>query len=571
MNPMLLSCLVSLSLLHAHVATPHAGEGAPTLRYRWVYLSQNLLVDENVAQVEGIMKRAQAAGYNGVVLADYKLQVIDLLAGNLNHYLSNLGRVVKTARSFGLEIYPCLPGPGYASSILAHYADLAEGPPVKNALFVVRNGNAEFEADPPVNLANGDFENAHENHFAHWDFQDGPGQSSFADADVKHGGSQSVRMENFEKGNTAGNCRLVQTVKVSPWRQYHASCWIKSEGFSTSDEVRILALAPNGRDLAYSGIDVRPTQDWKQYDVVFNSLNNSELKVYFGVWGGKTGKLWWDDAKLEEVGLVNVVNPEQGAPVTVKSEEGKTYEENKDYLPVRDPKLGTVPWPGEYQIFHDAPPIYLTKTSGIHEGERLRVSFYAAKVIGANQVASSMSNPEYGKITLPQVLNLRDQIHPEGYFYSADEIRTAGWDELDSKLTPGGALAENVSTVHRVVKENDPKARFIVWSDMFDPYHNAVDTYYLANGSFRGSWKGLLPSDIVANWNYAERAKSLAWFQLLGNPQVLAGYYDGDPKTIRRWLDDAKGIANVVGVMYTTWQNKYEDLEAFARAAWGPH
>src|SRR5207248_6592629 len=121
--------------------------------------------------------------------------------------------------------------------------------------------------------------------------------------------------------------------------------------------------------------------------------------------------------------------------------------------------------------------------------------------------------------------------------------------------------------VHEVVRQNDPKAGFIVWSDMFDPYHNAVDSYYLANGSFRGSWKGLASTDIIANWNYSERGKSLEWFQSLGNPQVLAGYYDGDPQIIRTWLDDAKGKAHVVGVMYTTWRNKYGDLEAFARAA----
>jgi len=29
-----------------------------------------------------------------------------------------------------------------------------------------------------------------------------------------------------------------------------------------------------------------------------------------------------------------------------------------------------------------------------------------------------------------------------------------------------------------------------VWSDMFDPLHNAVDHYYAVKGSLKDSWKG---------------------------------------------------------------------------------
>jgi hypothetical protein len=39
-----------------------------------------------------------------------------------------------------------------------------------------------------------------------------------------------------------------------------------------------------------------------------------------------------------------------------------------------------------------------------------------------------------------------------------------------------------------------------------------------------------------------------------------------------RWVYMSHNLlvdTNVVGVMYTTWQNRYDDLEAFAKAAWG--
>jgi hypothetical protein len=53
-----------------------------------------------------------------------------------------------------------------------------------------------------------------------------------------------------------------------------------------------------------------------------------------------------------------------------------------------------------------------------------------------------------------------------------------------------------------------------------------------------------------------------------GHAQVLAGYYDGSPQQIRTWLDDGKDVPNVIGVVSTTWVNRYGDLGAFARSAW---
>ena len=45
--------------------------------------------------------------------------------------------------------------------------------------------------------------------------------------------------------------------------------------------------------------------------------------------------------------------------------------------------------------------------------------------------------------------------------------------------------------------------------------------------------------------------------------KILAGYYDGPVDGIDGWLEDAGQVQGVVGVMYTTWQHRYDDLEAF--------
>ena len=43
----------------------------------WIYCPTNLLVDENVGKLEALWRRASAAGYTHVLLADSKLAKLD--------------------------------------------------------------------------------------------------------------------------------------------------------------------------------------------------------------------------------------------------------------------------------------------------------------------------------------------------------------------------------------------------------------------------------------------------------------------------------------------------------------
>jgi hypothetical protein len=72
---------------------------------------------------------------------------------------------------------------------------------------------------------------------------------------------------------------------------------------------------------------------------------------------------------------------------------------------------------------------------------------------------------------------------------------------------------------------------------------------------------------VVVNWNSAadKRVASLKHFADLGHQQVLAGYYDGPVAAINGWLQDGRQVEGITGVMYTTWQHRYQDLDAFAR------
>jgi len=63
------------------------------------------------------------------------------------------------------------------------------------------------------------------------------------------------------------------------------------------------------------------------------------------------------------------------------------------------------------------------------------------------------------------------------------------------------------------------------------------------------------------------RRQSLEHFANLGHKQILAGFYDGDPKMITAWLKDAKDIKGVEGVMYTIWQSNFKRTKEFLDGA----
>jgi hypothetical protein len=154
------------------------------------------------------------------------------------------------------------------------------------------------------------------------------------------------------------------------------------------------------------------------------------------------------------------------------------------------------------------------------------------------------------------------------YFMNHDEIRILNWDaaSMERNMDAGPLLAENVRTCIDTLRELNPGGRVYVWSDMFDPHHNAHADYYLVRGDLAGSWEGLDPEVIIVNWNHGQRDKSLKWFADRGHRTLIAGYYDAPVNQVSQWLASARGVPGVVGLMYTTWQSNYDDLERFAEA-----
>jgi hypothetical protein len=158
---------------------------------------------------------------------------------------------------------------------------------------------------------------------------------------------------------------------------------------------------------------------------------------------------------------------------------------------------------------------------------------------------------------------MRDLLGPRGYLLGHDEIRCLNWDPACAAAgnDAGAVLATHMRRCLALLAG----AQAYVWSDMFDPMHNAQANYYMVRGDLKGSWEGLDRNVIVLNWNSEHREESLRFFSQRGQRQIIAGYYDAAPEGIKPWLAAARGVPGVIGVMYTTWRHRYDDLERFAQ------
>lgn len=541
---------ILLSFIVLGVLT-HGGTQMNQDRFVWIF-GWGLRGDNDVAEITRILETAAQHRYNGAVLS----AGLDTLCKQPPEYFRRLEEVRQACERNGLELIPSVFSVGYGGGILGHNRHLAEGLAVNDAPFVVRNGEAWIASDPHVRIVNGDFEQFEGNRFKGYNFHDQPGEVSFADTQVVHGGKASLRMENFQ-ANPHGHGRVMQEIAVKPRRCYRVAIWVKTENLQPSDSFRVQALAGN-RSLAPRSFNLPPTSDWRRLTMIFNSLSFDRVRLYAGVWGGREGKFWLDDWTIEEVGPINVLR-RPGTPVTVKSEDGSvTYEEGKDYAPLQDPQFSP------YRIEQNAPPLRLLPGSRIQDGQMLRVSWYHPMVIHDSQVTICMAEPEVYEIWDHEAKLLAEKLHPRRILLNMDEVRMGGTCVACRGKDMAKLLGECITKQVQILRRHNPNVEIYIWSDMLDPNHNAHGDYYLVEGDFTGSWNHVPKDLIIAVWGGAPREKSLQFFAEQGFRTLVACYYDADNlDTTKGWLQLAQQTPNVRGFMYTTWQRKYALMPGF--------
>jgi hypothetical protein len=502
---------------------------------KWVYVSRNLWPEENLPAIQELFRRAAKAGYTHVLLTDSKFAKL----GEMDErYFRHVKQLRALANELHLEIVPALFPIGYSNDLLWHDPNLIEGLPVRDSELVVSNGVACTYRTRVEILKGGDFSRLDE-----W---------SWHDKTVTQ--DQGAILIRDPKGE---NARICQTVKLDPFQLYHLSVRVRTEEFRGTPEVKVLA---GNQGLNFASLEVKRTQDWQVHHVVFNSLSNREVNVYLGTWGANSGSLWFDDAKLEKVDFVNLIR-RPGAPLIVRRQNGAELGEGRDFDNLVDPNMGNHPWNGAYDVWHE-PPLLRTK---LPNGTKLRASYYHAITVHDGQANICPSEPKTIELLRDQARRMHAAWEAKGYMMSHDEIRVLNWCKAceDRHLDAGQILAENVRACARILREVNPGGLIYVWSDMFDPNHNAHANYYLVRGNLAGSWEGLDKDVTIVPWYYEKRAESLKFFADRGHRQVIAGYYDSSPRNVLNWLDAAKKVEGVEGVMYTTWENNYRDLETF--------
>jgi hypothetical protein len=128
----------------------------------------------------------------------------------------------------------------------------------------------------------------------------------------------------------------------------------------------------------------------------------------------------------------------------------------------------------------------------------------------------------------------------------------------------GELLGECVTKQAAILRDHIPSVEIYIWSDMFDPNHNAHGNYYLVDGDFTDSWKHVPKNLIMAVWGGEPREASLRFFADQGFRTLVACYYDApDLKDVESWLQLARQTRKVRGVMYTPWEKKYDLLADF--------
>ena len=565
--------LLSLTIPAWASATPEKPPADSGTEYRknwekrWVLLSTNMLVDKRAAKANEILERAAKAGYNGIVFSDSKTCTWFSPDRNMPKWEVNAQHLRARAHKLGVDFWVYLMPFGYAEGILAHDVNLATGYPITDAKLKAENG--KLISVQSVLITNGSFEEYDGNRFAGW-FHDDPGKGSFVDTDVVNDGEASIRFEGMKAANKHGHARINQLLSVEPFQQYRLHVWMKAEDLSGWFAILVKGNGKN-RDLqTVSKTLSHYGADWTEYVITFNSINFAQVRIYAGIWGGTSGKLWLDNISIESVPTLNVLR-RKSLPLQISSLDGQMYEEERDFRYVSDPKLGRKhPWTGAYDCFHEPPVIELTPESRIRDGEIVTMSCYHALLMPDEQVTCSMIDPKVYDICAAQVRNASKLLQPDGYFLGHDEIRTGGWEPEETRRfkNSGELFAYNIKRCYEIAASEGENRPMCVWSDMYDPHHNAHDNYYMVNNTLTGSWKGLSKDMLIVLWH--PQTESARFFEGRGNRQIVAGYYDQDvEQNYKKWMKAIQGVDGIVGTIYCTWSNNWDDLERYAEVWWG--
>ena len=559
--------MVTVPLLLTCGARPASSNlPTPATPELWYYHHSYLVTDEAVGRSRELIDKAVAAGYTGLVLWDSSLDYL----GNGTWPAENEDRirdVLQYASKRHLKVTAAPAIYGYSNEFLETNPNWAESQRVIGAEFTVdKSGKYLIVKSRFPGLANIGFESQKQDWFD-------TGDRGIGLSEVAHTGKASAVVVD-----APGNARFRQSFPLQPWHQYHVRLFFKSSKFRGGPMISVFDGSSTKRVYLNANIAANGDHDWTQLDYTFNSEESSSGQIYFGVWGGSSGTIWFDDVSIEETAFVYLTR-RSGTPLKIYApgHPKSVYQEGRDVDRIIDPRMND---PKAFSDdYHPPAPVTLPRGTRLKPGDTVAIDYYAAAPIpGFHSVSICMTEPATFQ-AIARNAKAIDHVLPKGggLFLGYDEIRQANscGSCRAKKMTAGQLLAWNAGKVSGIYSESAPGRPLYIWNDMFDPYHNAHADYYHVEGDLAGSWAGVPAEVAIMNWNLERLHESLGWFaglerrQTVAHKQVIAGYYDsGDgAKAAAAELQAAQGVPGIQGLMYTTWADDYSQMAQFARAA----
>ena len=519
----------------------------------WVYVPGNLSLEENVRSATEVLREAASCGYTAVVLADSKFAFPDLMGPV---YQRKVRRVVAAARSAGLEVIPAIADFGDGRALLTRDPNLAAGLPVREAPFRLKGTEARPDRRLYPRLRNGSFEESSAGRPAGWNVR-GHDVVSL----VRRDGDDRTALR-FDA--EAGFSRVSQSAELPPWQAFRIGIdlWARGELDPTTF---VVGASVGERPLVFQHLVIDPDAVWHRYHVVFNSMEGGEVQIVLGTRRPFRGEFRADNVRLEPAGLLNVLR-RPDTPLRVRGPRGRELVEGRDFEPVADPMLRELTRGRLLSLGHRAPAIRLLPPSGVGSGEELRVSYYHPIVVDRVRVPLSVCAPGIDALLKEQIRWMDALVAPRRALLWISEVRLAGYEPSCGRRASGELLREILLRV-RALAQREGGFAVAVWSEMYDPLHNALGRYYLNRGGNLGSWEHL-PEDVwIVNWNSPARRKSLLFFSSLGQTQIVS-WNEADPReTIETAVRLGREVPGVRGFQYTTWRRDYSRMCALAEAA----
>ncbi len=563
---------------------------------KWVMAyGKSITTEEKTQDFINLINDAAKLGYTHIFFDEVYGQMLCAMPPS---YFEHIKQVRAAADKAGVKIVPGIFSVGYSWRVIWYDNNLAAGIPARDVPFVVKDHVALADPSAAPVIENAGFEMV-DGMIPAWTPAEGAQVCVSADTTEFHSGASSLKMTDFDKLPMSGEgrrrrtspCQVTQTIAVEPFKYYRLTIWRKTSGLEASgSSIGIVPTDHSRNQLSYTNFEIDPVNDWedfvtrdsdwKEFQLTFNTLEATSIDITVGIDGARAGAVWWDDLKIVPAGLANLLRGDT-KPFVVKSADGAvTYEEGRDFIYVKDVLMGMAPMPawlsyvppgGSFDIWHEGPAIRLTPDSRIQDGEKLLVSYYHPHIVYGHQVVGSLTDPQVFGVFDQQMRTVVDAWGASAYFMGYDEIRCGGWEKQ-----PGGTdykvaklLADHATRAVQIAKKYAPDAKLYIWSDMFDPFHNArkIDGhgYYLCNGDFEGSWEGL-PSEVrIIKWG-GGGADCLKFFADRGHEIVISS---GNRRAVESWKENAKDVPQVLGFMYTNWQSDFGGLPDFMAAIEG--